>query len=283
MRLISYRRDMETGVGVMVDDEAFVALNDVAPDLPGSLREILALPDGLARAQEAAAGKAATRALGDVTLDPVIPDPRAIWCAALNYSAHQEEVGRTRSEFPEVFLRVPASLVGHGETLMAPYGGLVTRYDFEGELVAVIGTGGRRIAEADALRHVAGYTVGNEGSVRDYQRHNRQYGIGKNFDRSGSMGPWLMTADEFGDPYAHEIITRSEGKEKQHCSTGLMLARIEEIIAYVSTGYEFRPGDCIFTGTPASLPDTTKLMKDGDRVAIEITGLGTLENPVVQG
>ncbi len=283
MRLISYRTETDAGVGVMVDDTGFVALADAAPDLPGTLRGLLALEDGLARAAAAVAGKAATRAIADVTLDPVIPDPSAIWCAALNYSAHQEEVGRGRSEYPEIFLRTAASVVGHGQPLIAPYGPGVKRYDFEGELVAVIGKGGRHIAEADALSHVAGYAVGNEGSVRDYQRHNRQYGIGKNFEASGSIGPWMMTADEFGDPYDKTLITRSGGIEKQRCSIGLMLAKIEEIIAYTSKGHNFQPGDMIFTGTPASLPDTVKLMQPGDTVEIEVTGLGTLVNPVVEG
>lgn len=283
MRLISYRNDNTAGVGVMVDDTGFVALADAAPDLPRTLKALLAEDGGLARAAEAVAGKAASHAIDEVTLDPVIPDPGAIWCAALNYSAHQEEVGRTRSEYPEIFLRTPASVVGHGRPLVAPYGPGVTRYDFEGELVAIIGTGGRHIAEADALSHVAGYAVGNEGSVRDYQRHNRQYGIGKNFEASGSIGPWMMTADEFGDPYAATIITRSGGIEKQHCSIGLMLAKIEEIIAYASKGHRFKPGDMIFTGTPASLEGTVKLMKPGDVVEIEVTGLGTLVNPVIEG
>ena len=283
MRLISYRTDDGAGVGVMVDDTGFVALNQAAPDLPDTLRGLLELDDGLARAAGAVAGKAATHSLDDVILDPVIPNPGAIWCAALNYAAHQEEVGRGRSEYPEIFLRTPASLVGHMQPVVAPYGGQVTRFDFEGELVAIIGKGGRHIAEEDALTHVAGYAVGNEGSVREYQRHNRQYGIGKNFEASGSVGPWMMTADEFGDPYVQSIITRSGGIEKQNCSIGLILAKIEEIIAYTSKGHHFQPGDMIFTGTPASLPDTVKLMKPGDTVEIEITGLGTLVNSVVQG
>ncbi len=283
MRLISYRNAAGAGVGVMVDDNGFVALGEAAPDLPITLRGLLELDGGLARAAEATQGKAATHSLDDVTLDPVIPDARAIWCAALNYSAHQEEVGRTRSQYPEIFLRTQASVVGHKQPVVAPYGDGVTRYDFEGELVAIIGTAGRHIAAADALSHVAGYAVGNEGSVRDYQRHNRQYGIGKSFDSSGSVGPWMMTTDEFGDPYVQSIITRSGGIEKQNCSMGLMLSKVEEIIAYTSIGYHLQPGDMIFTGTPASLPDTVKLMKPGDVVEIEITGLGILENSVVQG
>lgn len=282
MRLISYRKGNETGVGVMVDDQTFVALASVAPNLPVEMRELLRLPDGLRRAAEASRGKAASHALSDVALDPVVPNPSAVWCAALNYSEHQAEVGRQRSEFPEVFLRPSSSFVGHGQPLMAPYGGLVTRYDFEGELVAIIGTAGRHISKDDALKHVAGYTIGNEGSVRDYQRHNRQYGIGKSFDQSGSYGPWLMTADEFGYPYSHSLVTRSEGTEKQRCSIGSMLSKIEEIISYVSIGYGFQPGDVIFTGTPASLPGTTKKMNPGDVVEIEVSGLGVLRNPVVQ-
>ncbi len=283
MRLISYRTNGAAGVGVMVDDTGFVALDTAAPDLPETLRGLLALDDGLARAAEATKGKSATHSMDDVILDPVIPDARTVWCAAVNYRAHQIEVGRTRSEYPEVFMRPLSSFVGHKQPLIAPYGDMVARYDFEGELVAVIGTAGRHIAEDQALSHVAGYAVGNEGSVREFQRHNRQYGIGKSFDSSGSIGPWMMTSDEFGDPYVQSIITRSGGIEKQNSCLDMMLSKVEEIIAYVSRGYHFQPGDMILTGTPASLPDTVKLMQPGDTVRIEVTGLGTLENPVIQG
>ena len=283
MRLISYRKNSEAGVGVMVDADRFVTVKEIAPSLPNTMRGLLQAKGALEALEQAARGKAGTHALADVTLDPVVPDPGAIWCAALNYSEHQAEVGRGRSEFPEVFLRTTSSFVGHGQALVAPYGGLVTRYDFEGELVAVIGTAARNVSEADALKYVAGYTVGNEGSVRDYQRHNRQYGIGKSFDKSGSYGPWLMTSGEFGDPYRQFISTRSGGVEKQRCLIGLMLSKIESIIAYISQGSTLHPGDVIFTGTPASLPGATKQMKPGDVVDIEVTGLGVLSNPVVQG
>lgn len=267
----------------MVGQNNFVALQSVAPDLPKTLRSLLELPDGLSQAAAACRGQKATHALADVALDPVVPNPTAVWCAALNYREHQVEVGRKTSEYPEVFLRPIQSFVGHNEPLEAPYGGSVTRFDFEGELVAIIGRRGRYISEADALSHVAGYTIGNEGTVRDYQRHNKQYGIGKSFDKSGSFGPWLMTADEFGDPYAQSIITRSGGLDKQSSSMGLMLSKIERIISYISEGYELSPGDVIFTGTPASLPGTTKRMEPGDIVEIEVTGLGCLSNPVIQG
>ena len=298
MRLISYRHNSTAGVGVMVDDNRFVALARAASDLPPSLRAILELDDGLDRAREAAAGREPDLRLDQVELEPVIPDPQAIWALALNYKVHIEETQLTTSpDFPQIFLRMPSSQVGHDRPLLCPNPKVALAYDYEGELAVVIGKGGRYITEAEAMDHVAGYSCYNEGSVREFQSHNRQFGLGKNFEQSGSFGPWLMTPDEFGSPYEQRIITRLNGIERQNAAIDGLLFSVEKLIAYLSTGYTLRPGDVIVTGSPGALPphpgetlpeqhggikvSGVVNMRPGDTVEIEVTGLGTLVNRVV--
>ena len=169
-------------------------------------------------------------------------------------------------------------------------------YDYEGELAVIMGRGGRYIDEADALGRVAGYACYNEGSVREFQSHNRQFGLGKNFEKSGSFGPWMVTADEFGNPKDHAVTTRLNGVEKQRCGFDEMLFSVEQVIRYLSTGYSLRPGDVIAMGTPGALTpgpdyvpgpqDSDRIpgrthMKPGDVVEVEISGIGTLVNPIV--
>jgi 2-keto-4-pentenoate hydratase/2-oxohepta-3-ene-1,7-dioic acid hydratase in catechol pathway len=297
MRLVSYRLKGETGVGVMADDKNFVALPKAAPELPRSLKALIELEGGFAKAAAAARGKKPDLSFGDVDLDPVIPDPNAIWCLALNYKLHINETGlTTSSRYPQIFLRMPCSQVGHLQPILCPDPAVAKKYEYEGELAVIIGKGGRHIPPEKALDHVAGYSCYNEGSVREYQGHNRQFGLGKNFEQSGSFGPWLMTPDEFGDPSKHRIITRVNGIERQNATTDLMVFDVQHLINYLSQGYYLRPGDVIVSGSPGSLPphpgetpppNTGGVyvpgmvqMKPGDTCEVEISGLGTLSNPV---
>ncbi len=298
MRLISYRHDGQPGVGVMVDDDGFVDLSAAAPDLPATLRGIIERGDEcLAAARAAASNRPADLSLADVDLDPVIPQSNAVWALALNFGTHIAETGLATSEsYPQVFLRMGASQVGHRRALLCPDPEIAKPYDYEGELAVIIGKTGRHIAEADALGHVAGYAIYNEGSVREFQRHNRQFGLGKNFEQSGSLGPWMMTPDEFGEPAAHTLITRLNGIEKQRAGLDEMIFSVEQVIEYLSTGYALRPGDVIAMGTPGAVPpkegegrgemDSERIagrthMQPGDTVEVEISGLGTLVNQVV--
>ena len=297
MRLISYRQNGQPGLGVMVDDKGFVALPKAAPDLPRSLRALIEREGGFAQAAAAAKGRTADLTLADVELDPPIVDPNAIWCLALNYSLHINETGLTTSnEYPQIFLRMPCSQVGHLQPILCPDPSVAAKYEYEGELAVVIGKGGRHIPADRALEHVAGYSCYNEGSVREYQSHNRQFGLGKNFEQSGSFGPWLMTPDEFGDPAKQRIITRVNGIERQNATTDHMIFGVPQLINYLSQGYYLRPGDVIVSGSPGSLPphpgETPPpnmggvyvpgmvQMKPGDVCEVEISGLGTLRNPV---
>ena len=190
-------------------------------------------------------------------LDPVITDPNAIWALALNFQSHVDETGLTTSkEYPQIFLRHAQSQVGAGEPILCPPPSVARAYDYEGELAVVIGRAGRFIPRDKAFDHVAGYSIYNEGSVREYQSHNRQFGLGKNFERSGSFGPWLMTPDEFGNPYDKLAMTRLNGKTRQRESIGHLLFKVEDLIHYLSMGQKLRPGDVIVTGTPGALkPD----------------------------
>jgi len=283
MKFISFTLDDTSGVGVVTDGDGFVSLRKHAPALPHTLRGILELGDkGLDQARAAAEGKKADHSLGDVTLDPVIPEPPAIWCVGVNYVAHREETGRKPTDQPTIFMRIPASQVGHGQAMIRPQASV--QLDYEGELAVIIGKGGRHIAQSEALDHVAGYSCYNDGSVRDWQRHTSQFGPGKNFHRTGGFGPWLVTADEVGDPENLSLVTRVSGEELQRTTTDLMIFRIPKLIEYLSTMYPLSPGDVISTGTPGGVGakrDPQRWLVDGDVVEVEIEKVGTLTNPVV--
>ena len=297
MRIFSYGNADASRIGVMADDESFVALDEAAPSLPRDLRAILDMPDGLTRVRAAVAGKRGNHALRDVQFLPLIADPPVIWALALNFKTHIEETGLTTSrEFPHLFIRMPASMVGHNQPLLCPPPEVAKEFDYEGELAVIIGKAGRHIPVEKAFDHIAGFTCFNEGSVRDYQRHNRNFGLGKNFERSGSIGPWMMTTDAFGDPAAQRVMTRLNGIERQNAPLSDMLFSVGQVVHYLSTGYRLRPGDVIAMGTPGALPPHPgetlapagrhKIlgqvnMKPGDRVEVEVTGLGVLVNTVV--
>ena len=297
MRIITYSDKGATGIGVVTGTDRFLPVADVAPSLPTSLRNLLSSPDGLVQLGDAVAGKSGTRRLNEVRFLPVIPDPPVIWALALNFKAHIEETGLTTSkDFPHLFMRMPASIVGHNAPLLCPPPEVAREFDYEGELAVIIGRGGRHIPVDKAFDHIAGFACFNEGSVREFQRHNRNFGLGKNFERSGSFGPWLMTPDEFGDPKRQRVITRLNGIERQNAPLDDMLFSVEQVIHYLSTGYTLQPGDVIAMGTPGALPPHPgeqlapagrhKIlgqvnMTPGDRVEVEVTGLGVLANSIV--
>lgn len=222
-----------------------------------------------------------TLALADVTMLPTIPNPDKIICIGLNYLGHIKETGRDRPEYPSIFTRYPSSVVGHGQPLVRPAASHM--FDFEGEFAVVIGKAGRHISRDAAFEHVAGYTCFNDGSIRDFQRHTTQFWAGKNFDRSGSMGPWLVTADELADPEAQHMTTRLNGEVVQSTPISDLAFSIPALIEYLSTVTELLPGDVIATGTPSGVGlfrEPKLFMKPGDRVEVEITGIGTLANTI---
>ena len=301
MRVISYQKNGNSGVGVMVGENGIVPLKEVSADLPTSLKAILEVDPGLEKVRAATDGKEPVFSMDDIVLDPVIPEPTAIWAMALNFHTHVEETGLTTSDkFPHIFLRHAGGHVGSGQPLMCPDPEIARAFDYEGEMAIIIGKSGRHIPKDKAIDHIAGFSIYNEGSVREFQGHNRQFGLGKNFEKSASFGPWLMTPDEFGDPYVQFIRTSLNGVVRQdECLDGSIF-RLDELIHYISTGYKLRAGDVIVCGTPgAKKPDANDKvaqvdahfddavqyagrvhMTPGDVCEVEITGLGVLKNPV---
>jgi 2-keto-4-pentenoate hydratase/2-oxohepta-3-ene-1,7-dioic acid hydratase in catechol pathway len=299
VRVVSYQHQGKPGVGVVTGANGLVTLAKAAPDLPHDLRRILEIDPMLAKVRSATSGKPADLSLDDIKYDPVIREPHATWALALNYKLHIEETKLTTSTvYPQIFLRMPIAQVGHKEALWAPRKVVAEAYDYEGELAVIIGKPGRYIKRQNAFDHVAGYSCYNEGSVREYQGHNRQFGLGKNFERSGSFGPWLMTPDEFGDPATHTLITRLNGIERQHAKISGLLHDVPGLIEYLSEGYTLQPGDVIVTGSPGALPlrpgeqpekpvgnvivAGQLHMRTGDVCEVEVDGLGVLSNPVVE-
>ncbi len=237
--------------------------------------------DMLGWAAEAAAAEA-TLAEDQVALLPTIPDAGKIICIGMNYREHIKEMGREPPRYPAFFLRFNDSLVGHGQPVVRPR--LSDKYDWEGELAVVIGRTARHVTRDNALDYVAGYTILQDGSLRDYQEHTSQFTAGKNFHQSGAMGPWLVTADEIPDPAALTLETRVSGEVMQQGEVADLCIDVPAIIEYLSGICELRAGDVIATGTPSGVGAGRKpprWLEAGDVVEVEISGIGVLRNPVV--
>ncbi len=277
MRLVSFRRGDSASFGAVIDGGVVdLGARLRQPSLTEAFRRIG--PGGL---RGPAFGATPDLALDEVELEAVLPDAPRIFCIGINYVAHREETGRTAADHPTVFVRFAESVVGHGQAMIKPPES--EQFDFEGELAVVIGHGGRRIPVGAALGHVAGYSCFNDGSVRDYQNHTSQFTPGKNFDRSGAFGPWLITADEVPDPQRLSLETRLNGEVVQSATTDLMIFSVAEVIAYISTFTRLAPGDVIATGTPGGVGSRREpplFMAVGDKVEVEIEGVGLLSNPI---
>ena len=205
---------------------------------------------------------------------------RKILCVGVNYRPHIEEMGREVPEHPVVFIRFPGSLVADGEPLIRPR--VSEQFDFEGELAVVIGRRARHVSRADALAYIGGYCCFMDGSVRDWQRHTGQFTAGKNFERSGAIGP-LVPASDIPDPTTLELTTRVNGEVMQAGRVADLVFGIPELLEYCSTFTELQPGDVIATGTPGGVGAARKppvWLRDGDLVEVEISSLGVLRNPV---
>jgi 2-keto-4-pentenoate hydratase/2-oxohepta-3-ene-1,7-dioic acid hydratase in catechol pathway len=277
MRLASFTRPDGTSSYGTADD---TTIRDAGAELSGKYADLKAV---------LAAGATATlEGVGDplplssVTLLPPVPNPEKILCIGLNYLPHILESGRPHPEYPSIFTRFPSSIVGHGVAIERPRAS--REFDYEGELALVIGKDGRHIAEDDAWDHIAGYSCFNEGSIRDYQNHTTQFWPGKSFERSGSMGPLLVTPDEVGDIREQTLTTRVNGNVEQHAPISDLAIGIPEIIAYASTVLTLRAGDVIVTGTPGGVGRYRKpqlFLEPGMVVEVDIGPVGCLRNDVV--
>jgi 2-keto-4-pentenoate hydratase/2-oxohepta-3-ene-1,7-dioic acid hydratase in catechol pathway len=279
MRLLSFESNGRPGFGVVVGDGVVDASERLAGK-PRSLREALAA--GALPLLERMSAMQADFRLSDVTFTPVIPDAAAkLLCVGVNYMPHIREMGRERPDQPVIFVRFRDSIVGHEQALLKPRES--EQLDFEGELAVIIGKRARRVAKDRALDYVAGYACFNDGSVRDFQRHSGQFTPGKNFHASGAFGPWLVTADETGNPRELALTTRLNGTVMQHESVGELCFDVPHLIEYCSTWTQLEPGDVIVTGTPGGVGAGRKppvWMKPGDSIEVEISKIGTLRNSV---
>lgn len=284
MRLLTYLSHAGPRVAARRGDE-LVDLNFVDSHLPPTMSSLLSLgPEGLNRAKRAVeSGKAIPK--HDVTkiLSPIYPAGKII-CIGLNYADHAAETGAEIPAQPIVFNKFPTALCGDGDPILLPAES--TKVDYEAELVAVIGIGGRRISEANAMEHVAGYCCGHDVSARDWQKGTPggQWLLGKTFDSFAPLGPDLVTADEVPDPHNLKVQMRLNGETMQDSSTAQLIFNIPQLVAHVSKICTLNAGDLIYTGTPPGVGMARKppvFLKDGDVCEIEIESIGLLTNPVV--
>ena len=283
MRFISYQHQNTASWGVLSDDDKIVDLGDL---LGGDLKT--AIRDGkLDEARQLASQNQAILDLSDVTLLSPIPNPGKVACIGVNYANRNAEYkdGSEAPKFPSLFMRVPESLTSHGQPLWRPPES--DKLDYEGEIVIVIGKAGRRIAEEDAYDHIAGLTIMNEGTLRDWVRHAKfNVTQGKNFCNSGAIGPWMVSADEFSaDDYEDmRVTTTVNGEVRQDDTTASMMFPFKYIIHYCSKFFHLQPGDIIATGTPNGAGarfDPPRYLKPGDVIQVEVQGVGKLSNGVI--
>jgi acylpyruvate hydrolase len=287
MRLVTFKHNGRVRLGAQIarsGETYIVDLNQLDPLIPA---DILLLERAgasvLEKAREAlaSAGAADLIPAGDVSLLAPIPVPGKILCIGHNYRGHIGIGKGDLPEYPNMFCKTANTVIGPGETILIPP--VSQQVDYEAELMVVIGKTARNVTEAEAENCIAGYTIFNDVSARDFQKRTNQWMLGKSFDTFGPMGPALVTPDELPDPYCLNLELTVNGVPKQRTNTRDLIFRIPFLISYLSQVMTLEPGDVIATGTPAKLPEAAEpkvFLQDGDLVCITIEQIGSLENPV---
>ncbi len=281
MRLVSFDNGKGPSVGVVTGDRV-VDIATAAPSLPSTMRQLIAMGDAaLDQLKSVPATDAA--ALSSVRLLPIITDAPKIICVGLNYADHAKEGGNAVPDYPGLFLRTNQSMIAAEAPMVRP--SCSDTLDYEAELMVIVGKGGRHIPEASALGHVFGYSIFNDGSVREFQRKSSQWTPGKNFDGTGAVGPWIITTDEL-PPGAEglKIESRLNGKVMQSSNTSNMICSVKHTISLLSQYTTLEVGDMIAMGTPegvgyARTPPV--FMQPGDVVEVQIEKIGVLRNSIV--
>lgn len=283
MRLITYSAGGEPRYGAVVGDR-IVDLTALLGERFPTLLSVI--QGGALDPVRAALGKARPGPrLDEVTLLPPLLAPEKIWCIGVNYANRNEEYKdqAPKAKYPSLFCRAPTSLVGCGQPLERPH--VSAQLDYEGEIVLVIGREGRHVPRGQALDHIFGVTLCNEGTVRDWLHHGKfNVTQGKNFDRSGSIGPWIVTSDEIDLRAPMELTTRVNGEIRQHDTTDRLIFPFADLVAYLTTFATLRPGDLIVSGTPTGAGarfDPPRWLVPGDVVEVEVPGIGVLRNHVI--
>ena len=283
MRFITFRTANAEGLAALSGEHDAFGLLEHDPHYPGDLLSLLSQGSGAIRNAYDRLLSGPPIDLREVQLLPPIQRPGKIICVGLNYRDHAAESGFEISGYPTLFARFSSSLIGHNSPLVRPK--VSDQLDYEGELVAVIGKRGRHVSREGALAHIAGYSIFNDGSVRDYQLKTTQWTMGKNFDGTGAFGPEFVTADELpSGAQGLRLETRLNGAVVQSASTSDMIFDVSALVSIISEVMTLEPGDIIVSGTPSGvgMARNPKLfMKPGDVCEVEIEGIGTLTNYVV--
>ena len=280
MRIIHFEKGGVPGIAAN-DGSGWHGLTEHENGFPGALPELIAQGADLLRTSRDLLLMHAID-LSAVRILPPVPKPPKILCVGLNYDDHLEESGLKKPVYPEIFARFATSLIAHGEPIRLPHES--TALDYEAELAVVIGRGGRRINRDKALDHVAGYSLFNDATIRDFQLRTPQWTMGKNFDGTGAFGPWLVTSDAL-PPGANglRIQGRLNGQVMQDSSIDKLIFNVPTLIELISVAISLEPGDVIITGTPGGVGAARKppvFMKQGDIFEVEIEGMGVLSNIV---
>jgi len=287
MKIVSFETNNGVRLGV-VEGDSVIDLQAVDAAVPGDLGEFLRANNGDLKPLAALAARAPASAripLAGLKFALPVMRPGKIICLGLNYLDHVKE-GPQKDNIPKfqsIFFRMLTSLTPHLQSLLRPKTSI--QLDYEGELIVIIGKRAKHLTLENATDCVAGYCCGNEGSVREYQRHTTQWGMGKNFDRTGSIGPWMVTADELPKGgKGLKIQTRLNGNVMQSSNTDLFMFPVAESLVYLTEGMTLEPGDILFTGTPSGVGHARKpepvWMKAGDTIEVEVEGIGVLRNGI---
>jgi acylpyruvate hydrolase len=277
MRFVQFEEEGQRKLGLLKDGKVKVLG-------AASLDDLLARGVDLVSYAAAGVEVSGERSVAELKFLPPLTRSGKVICVGLNYSEHTQESKYEQPSYPTLFLRVNTSLVAHNEPIVRP--NVSDALDYEGELAVVLKSGGRHIAKADALSHIAGYALFNDGSVRDYQFKTPQWTVGKNFDGTGAFGPELVTPDEV--PHGArglQLETRLNGEVVQSASTDTMVFDIETLISTISEAITLEAGDIIVTGTPSGIGwarEPKLLMKPGDVCEVSVDGFMPLRNPIVQ-
>ena len=283
MQLVTYERNNQRSTGVLTATGVVDLPSASHGAIPGDMLHLLQGGAAvLARAREAS-GAGSPIPLADVQIKAPIARSGKLLGIGLNYADHAAEGGRKKPDYPLIFAKTVPATIGLGEAIHLP--SVSQMVDFEGELAVVIGTLARSVLAQDAFNYVAGYTICNDVSARDYQRRSG-HTPGKSFETFAPLGPVIVTRDDIPDPHALDIRTVVSGQEMQHSNTKHLIFRIPYVIEYLSHIFPLEPGDVITTGTPSGVGayrEPPRFLKAGDTVRIEVEGIGVLENPVVAG
>jgi 2-keto-4-pentenoate hydratase/2-oxohepta-3-ene-1,7-dioic acid hydratase in catechol pathway len=281
MKLVTFSHNGQSGMGALIGDSVAVGSGNIAC-ADDMLRFLSAGAQGLSEMRNLIESGRHRVALADITLLAPIPRPGKFLGIGLNYADHISETGREKPEYPTFFTKQSTCVIGVGEAIHCPR--VSEKVDYEGELAFVIGKRCRHVPVEQAHEVIAGYTICNDVTVRDWQQRTPTWTLGKSFDTHGPLGPWLVTADEIADPHNLNLKTWVDDELRQNANTGEMIFNCYEMVAYLSQAMTLEPGDVISTGTPAGVGVKMKpsgYLKPGQTVRIEIEGIGALSNPVI--